>query len=91
MKLAQGFQQFKQSVYPGMQQSFQELAGGQSPETLFITCSDSRIDPNLITQTHPGDLFVIRNAGHIVPPPGTGELGVEATIQYAVDVLTVAP
>ena len=73
-----------------MQDHFQELANGQSPETLLITCSDSRIDPSLLFQAQPGELFVIRNAGNIVPKPGEGELGVEATIQYAVDVLKVS-
>lgn len=90
MTLAQGIEKFRTQVFPGMQEEFQRLEGGQSPETLFITCSDSRIDPNLITQTAPGELFVIRNAGNIVPRPGVGELSVEATIQYAVDVLKVS-
>jgi carbonic anhydrase len=87
--LASGLRKFQNQVYPKMREDFQKLASGQSPETLFITCSDSRIDPSLVTQTRPGELFVIRNAGNIVPPPGTGELSVEATIQYAVDVLKV--
>ncbi len=72
-----------------MQDRFSQLESGQSPETLFITCSDSRISPNLLTQTQPGEIFVIRNAGNIVPKPGTGELAIEATIQYAVQVLKV--
>ena len=90
MKLAHGIEKFISSVYPDMQSRFNELKAGQSPETLFITCSDSRVDPCLFTQTEPGELFVIRNAGNIVPPPGCGELSVEATIQYAVDVLKVS-
>lgn len=90
MKLINGIQKFKENVFPVMRGNFQQLASGQSPETLFITCSDSRIDPNLMTQTEPGELFVIRNAGNIVPLPGSGELSVEATIQYAVDVLKVS-
>ena len=89
MKLASGIEKFQATVFPNMSNDFKELESGQSPETLFITCSDSRIDPSLVTQTNPGELFVIRNAGNIVPKPGTGELSVEATIQYAVDVLQV--
>jgi carbonic anhydrase len=89
MRLASGIEKFQTRVYPQMKRDFNELRSGQSPETLFITCSDSRIDPNLVTQTKPGELFVIRNAGNIVPRPGTGELSVEATIQYAVEVLKV--
>ena len=90
MKLVHGINKFKTNVYPAMREEFAQLKSGQSPETLFITCSDSRIDPSLITQTQPGELFVIRNAGNIVPLPGSGELSVEATIQYAVDVLKVS-
>lgn len=89
MKVVEGVSQFKENVYPHMEGEFQALAGGQAPETLFITCSDSRIDPALITQSNPREIFVIRNAGNLVPKPGTGELAVEATIQYAVQVLQV--
>jgi carbonic anhydrase len=89
MRLATGIEKFKTEHFPAMEGKFKELEKGQAPETLFITCSDSRIDPSLITQTHPGELFVIRNAGNIVPKPGTGELSVEATILYAVEVLKV--
>jgi len=90
MKLIKGIEAFQNSIQPDMQDRFSELEGGQSPETLFITCSDSRISPNLLTQTQPGEIFVIRNAGNIVPKPGTGELAIEATIQYAVQVLKVS-
>ena len=90
MKIVTGIEKFQTDVFPQMKTEFQKLETGQSPETLFITCSDSRIDPNLMTQTRPGELFVIRNAGNIVPRHGTGELSVEATIQYAVDVLKVS-
>jgi len=89
VKIKSGINSFQSSIQPDMQGHFSELEKGQSPETLFITCSDSRISPNLLTQTQPGEIFVIRNAGNLVPLPGTGELAVEATIQYAVEVLKV--
>ena len=90
MKLASGIENFQTLVYPQMKNEFRSLERGPSPETLFITCSDFRIDPNLVTKTAPGELFVVRNAGNIVLKPGTGELSVEATIQFAVDVLNVS-
>jgi carbonic anhydrase len=89
MSLYDGAEKFKKDVFPGMADDFSELANGQQPHTLFITCSDSRIDPALVMQTKPGELFVIRNAGNLIPEPGLGELSVEATVQYAVDVLKV--
>lgn len=89
MKIRDGFAKFQESIQPNMQPIYSELENGQSPETLFITCSDSRISPNLITQTDPGEIFVIRNAGNIVPKPGTGELAIEGTIEYAVQALKV--
>ena len=89
MKIRNGLSKFQETIQPSMQPVYSELENGQSPETLFITCSDSRISPNLITQTDPGEIFVIRNAGNIVPKPGTGELAVEGTIEYAVQALKV--
>ncbi len=70
---------------------FEQLAEtGQKPETLFITCCDSRVVPNLITSTAPGELFIIRNIGNIVPSVERGVLGgVSAAIEYAVEVLQV--
>ena len=65
------------------------MAKGQNPETLFITCSDSRIDPNLLTRSQPGDLFILRNAGNIVPPHGAANGGEAATIEFAVAALGV--
>ncbi|MEZ6050743.1 MAG: carbonic anhydrase [Planctomycetaceae bacterium] len=59
---------FQENYFAGQQELFERLAAGQNPETLFITCSDSRINPNLLTQTEPGELFILRNAGNIVPP-----------------------
>ena len=68
---------------------FDSMAQGQSPEWLFITCSDSRLVPSLMTRTGLGELFVIRNAGNIVPPYDGRPEGVTATIEYAVAVLEV--
>jgi carbonic anhydrase len=90
-RLIPGIREFRENVFPSQQARFEELAAGQKPATLFITCSDSRIDPNLLTQTEPGDLFVLRNAGNLVPPcPCADEFGGEAaTIEYAVKALQV--
>jgi carbonic anhydrase len=88
-KLVEGVHRFQQEVFGSQQRLFQQLAGGQSPQALFITCSDSRIDPNLLTQTEPGELFILRNAGNIVPPYGPSGGGEAATIEYAVSVLGV--
>ncbi len=88
-KLISGIAQFRNSSYQERKKLFSELATGQSPEVLFITCSDSRIDPNLVTQTEPGDLFIIRNAGNIVPPHSRVAGGVTASIEFAVAALGV--
>lgn len=69
---------------------FAELKEGQKPHTLYVTCCDSRIDPNLITQTSPGELFFLRNIGNRIPPAGTSEISGEAAcIEYALAVLGV--
>ncbi|MEK6234521.1 MAG: carbonic anhydrase [Planctomycetales bacterium] len=83
-----GVRRFQRDVYPRMRGLFDELDQGQSPSTLFITCSDSRIVPSLITSTDPGELFVVRNAGNIVPPYDQGG-GEAASIEFAVEALKV--
>jgi carbonic anhydrase len=88
-KFLGGISRFQQHVYPKHQDLFEKLALGQRPEALFITCADSRIDPCLLTQTKPGDLFICRVIGNIVPPYPDAIGGVSATIEYAVGVLRV--
>ena len=88
-KIINGIVQFQNEPFKTRQALFAELANGQSPEVLFITCADSRIDPNLVTQTEPGELFICRNAGNIVPPHVKVAGGVTASIEYAVAVLGV--
>lgn len=88
-KLIAGVKQFQKNFFRERKALFNELATGQHPEFLFITCSDSRIDPNLLTQTIPGQLFICRNAGNIVPPHSTFTGGITASIEYAVCVLGI--
>lgn len=88
-KLIQGVHQFREQHFRPLEGLFAELAKGQHPEALFITCSDSRIDPNLLTRSQPGDLFILRNAGNIVPPHGPASGGEAATIEFAVSALDV--
>jgi carbonic anhydrase len=83
-KLIEGIHDFQANVFRSHREFFARLAAGQNPEALFITCSDSRIDPSLITQTRPGELFILRNAGNLIPPFGAGRGGEEATIEFAV-------
>lgn len=87
--LLKGVQHFDDTVYEEHRELFESLAEGQSPSTLFITCSDSRINPSMITQTAPGDLFIVRNVGNIVPPHGEMLGAVSSAIEYAVLVLKV--
>jgi carbonic anhydrase len=88
-KFLGGVSHFQKHVYPKHQELFEELALGQRPDALFITCADSRIDPCLLTQTKPGELFICRVIGNIVPPYPDAIGGVSATIEYAVGVLEV--
>jgi carbonic anhydrase len=88
-KLVEGIHHFQAEIFRSKKQLFEDLAKGQNPQTLFITCSDSRVNPNLITQTEPGELFILRNAGNIIPPYGPAFGGEGATIEYAVSVVGV--
>lgn len=84
-KLIRGIHKFQNDVYTANEDLFRRLVGGQTPQALFITCSDSRVSPDMITQCDPGDLFVIRNAGNLVPPYSpTNVSGEGATIEYGI-------
>ena len=87
--LLEGVRTFQRDVFPKQEVLFQQLATNQNPDYLFVTCADSRIDPCLITQTVPGELFICRNAGNIIPAFGSAAGGVSATIEYAVMVLGI--
>ncbi len=88
-RLIEGHKKFLSEVFPRRRDQFHLLAESQAPEWLFITCSDSRVLPDLILGTGPGDLFITRNAGNVVPVTGNDVDGCTATIEYAVEVLKV--
>lgn len=69
-KLIRGIVDFRKNVRPASKERFAQLALGQRPDTLFIVCSDSRVAPNVFASTDPGDLFVVRNVGNMIPPCG---------------------
>jgi carbonic anhydrase len=88
-RLIHGVEAFQSVIFPERREQFIELAKRQDPGILFITCADSRVVPEMITQTEPGDLFVTRNIGNIVPSYGEMMGGVSAVIEYAVVALKV--
>lgn len=88
-KLVRGFLKFRGEVFGIKKDLFTRLSQKQEPRALFITCSDSRVDPTLMTQAEPGELFILRNAGNMVPPYGSMQGGSTATIEYAMAILKV--
>ena len=88
-RLIEGHKRFLAEVFPAKKSHFHLLAERQSPEWLFITCADSRVLPDLILGTEPGDLFIARSIGNVVPVTSQDVDGVTATIEYAVEVLKV--
>ncbi len=91
-RLYKGIHKFQSSHFKRKEEFFQRLSTHQKPEVLFITCADSRVDPNLVTQSQPGDLFIIRNVGNIVPPHNAirDKNSVAAALEFAVLELKVA-
>ena len=87
--LVKGVHYLQNIGFQQQQQLFESLAEGQNPEACFITCSDSRIDPNLITNSPPGGLFIVRNVGNLVPCYGTSNNAELAAVEYAVAALGV--
>ena len=88
-KLIKGIHHFTNEIFASKKELFEILALGQYPDALFITCSDARVDPQLITQAEPGDLFMLRNMGNLVPGFGAEEKVAGAAIEYALKVLGV--
>ena len=88
-KVVKGVLNFRKNVFPEHKDLFGTLADGQNPDILFITCSDSRIDPSLLTGSNPGDLFICRNAGNIIPPHSNETGGMTASIEYAVAIFVL--
>jgi carbonic anhydrase len=88
-KLIEGALRFEQEIFPRHRDLYRDLAHSQSPRWLLIACSDSRVVPSMLVQSGPGELFLCRNAGNIVPAHGEHSGGVSATIEYAVQVLGV--
>ncbi|MBI9099672.1 MAG: carbonic anhydrase [Spirochaetaceae bacterium] len=91
-KLLEGTVHFKKSDFEDHRELFSSLGKKQNPHTLFITCSDSRLVPSMITQTLPGELFIVRNVANLVPPYRIADefLSTTAAIEYAVQVLKVS-
>ncbi len=91
-KLIQGIVEFRKNLTEEHRELFAKLALGQRPDTLFIACSDSRVVPNLFASTNPGDLFVLRNMGNLVPPVSAGsqEASAQATIEFSIFSLNIS-
>lgn len=90
--LIAGYKRFRDVAWPERKQLFEQLAAkGQRPETLVIACSDSRVDPQMIFDAGPGEMFIVRNVANLVPPyrPDANYHGTSAALEFAVRVLKV--
>ena len=83
-KLIQGIVDFRKSLTEESRALFAKLALGQKPDSLFIACSDSRVVPNLFASTNPGDLFVLRNMGNLIPPASSEDASASAAIEFSI-------
>ncbi len=88
-KIVEGVKKFQTEVYPAQRAMFESLKGRQQPIAMFVTCADSRVVPNLFTQTGPGEIFIERNPGNLVPHYGEFVGGVSSGVEYAMLVLKV--
>ena len=88
-RILDGYRKFHSHVFPQKRQLYAELSKGQKPEFMVITCSDSRVQPLEFTCMEPGDMFMDRSIGNIVPPPGGSEVVTQAIVEYAVVALNV--
>ena len=88
-RVLEGLTLFQKIAYPRHKELFERLAKNQTPQAVFVACSDSRVVPNLLVQAEPGDLFIIRNAGNIVPPAGSSYGGTTASLEYAIVALGI--
>ncbi len=87
LKLMVGFKHFREKYYAGEESVYSKLSEGQNPKTLIIACSDSRVDPALLSSASPGELFIVRNIANLVPPfesTDSGHHGVSAAIEFGV-------
>jgi carbonic anhydrase len=88
-RIARGVAKFQTEIYPAQREMFERLKRGQEPLALFVTCADSRVNPNLVTQTDPGEIFIERNPGNVIPPYLDFVGGVTAGVEYAMLALKV--
>jgi carbonic anhydrase len=90
-RLLEGYQRFREGDWPELRELFLRLSEGQTPDTLVIACSDSRVDPSRVFDVAPGELFVVRNVAALVPPyaPDAGYHGTSAALEFAINALEV--
>jgi carbonic anhydrase len=88
-RITAGVAKFQTEIFPAQRELFERLRRGQDPLALFVTCADSRVNPNLVTQTDPGEIFIERNPGNMIPPYVEFVGGVTAGVEYAMLALNV--